>query len=424
MQESSAPPMGWNPWNAFRTEVTEARIMAVVETMKKAGLADAGYRFIDVDDGWWLRRDAQSGLVVRTTMFPSAAMPDGTTSLRPFVDRLHGMGMRAGLYTDIGRNVCSQAWDSQSPNLPEGSVAEREVGSMDHQAQDMRLIFETWNFDALKVDACGLADFGPDKPDVQHGTYRALGPYIERGQVSPEQTARVKALYASLKQQIDTVRPQRDYALAVCTWGEANVQEWGNQYGRSWRTSPDIEPTWKSMLANFDSAAAHPETAGAGHFNDPDMLEIGNGEFDADHLDAARTHLSLWAMLNAPLILGSDITHWSPALIAVAGNREVIAVDQDPLSEQAAVMRRRGDGEILVKRLQDGSRALALVNRGDAPLHLSVATSKLGLRGPVVVRNLWTHQEHAGSAKLSADLGPRQTVLFRVRNARARSSAD
>lgn len=412
--------MGWNPWNAFRTEVTEAKILAVAEALKQTGLADAGFRSIDVDDGWWLQRNAQHRIVVRTSMFPSAAMPDGSTSLRPFVDRLHSMGLLAGLYTDIGRNACSQAWDPQSPNLPQGTVAEREIGSMNHQAQDMRLIFGAWNFDALKVDACGLADFGPDKPAVKNGTYRALGPYIVRGQVSADQTAKVEALYASLEQEIDTVRPRHDYSLAICTWGEADVTRWGNRYGTSWRTSPDIEPTWKSMLANFDSAAAHPEVAGPGHFNDPDMLEIGNGEFDADHLEAARAHLSLWAMLNAPLILGSDITRWSPALVAVAGNREVIALDQDPLAKQAVVVQRTGDGEVLLKSLQDGSRAVALVNRGDAPISLSIATSQVGLHGPLIVRDLWTHQEHAAGATLSANLLPHQTVLLRIREAGAR----
>ncbi|GAA3750880.1 glycoside hydrolase family 27 protein [Terriglobus aquaticus] len=414
---TGTPPMGWNPWNAFRTEVTEAKILAVAQALKQTGLAEAGYRFIDVDDGWWLQRNAQHRLIVRTSMFPSAVMPDGTTSLRPFVDRLHSMGLLAGLYTDIGRNACSQAWDPQSPNLPQGSVAEREIGSMDHQAQDMRLIFGAWNFDAIKVDACGLADFGPDKPAVKNGTYRALGPYIVRGQVSADQTAKVEALYASLKREIDTVRPQHDTALAICTWGEADVVRWGNRYGTSWRTSPDIEPTWKSMLANFDTAAAHPELAGPGHFNDPDMLELGNGEFDADHLDAARAHLSLWAMLNAPLILGSDITRWSPALVAVAGNREVIALDQDPLARQAVVVERNGDGEVLLKSLQDGSRAVALVNRGDAPLHLSLPTSKLGLHGSLVTRDLWTHKEQPAGAAISADLLPRQTLLLRVREA-------
>jgi alpha-galactosidase len=413
-QESAPPPMGWNPWNAFRTEVTEAKIMAVAQAMLKDGLADAGYRSINVDDGWWLKRDARGRLVVRTSMFPSAALPSGGTSLRPFVDHLHSMGLRAGLYTDIGRNACSQAWDSNSPNLPVGSVAEREVGSMDHQAEDIRLMFQEWKIDYLKVDACGLADFGPTKPYVEDGTYRALGPYIVRGQVTKEQTAKVEDLYAGLYRQIEAVRPRHDYVLSICTWGEADVAHWGNRYGTTWRTSPDIEPTWNSMLTNFDSAASNASAAGSGHWNDPDMLEIGNGGFDASHLREARAHLSLWAMISAPLILGSDLTKWTPGLVQVAGNREVIAIDQDSLGKQAIILQRSGDGEILVKELKDGSRAVALVNRGDAPLHLSLPSWQLQLHGRLRSRNLWSGEESMVTDQLSATLSPHETLLLRV----------
>jgi alpha-galactosidase len=180
-EHPALPPMGWNPWNAFRTDVTEDKILSVANALIKDGLADAGYRYINVDDGWWLKRDTEGRIAVRSSMFPSAVLPRGGTSLRPFVDHLHSMGLLAGLYTDIGRNACSQAWDRTSPNLPTGSMAEREVGSMDHQAQDMRLIFGEWNFDFLKVDACGLADFGPEKPYVRGGMFRATGPFIVRG---------------------------------------------------------------------------------------------------------------------------------------------------------------------------------------------------------------------------------------------------
>lgn len=406
--------MGWNPWNAFRTEVTEAKIMGVVEALKRTGLADAGYRFIDVDDGWWLKRDAQHRLVVRTKMFPSAAMADGNTSLRPFVDRLHAMGLFAGLYTDIGRNVCSQAWDPASPNLPVGSVPNREVGSLDYTGQDMQLIFGDWGFDALKVDACGVADFGPEQAWVKSRLYRALGPYIVRGKTTPEESTRVRDLYLSLRSAIEQVRPRQDYALAVCTWGEAGVAGWGKEVGRSWRTSPDIEPTWASMLANFDTAASNPSASSLGHYNDPDMLEIGNGDFDESHMEAARTHLSLWAMLNAPLILGSDLTLWSPELIALAGNREVIALDQDPLAKQARVVERAGDGEILVKELSGGAEAVALINRGDTPLDLAVPIPVLRLPKKLMVRNLWNGME-SSSMQTSVRLAPRQTVLLRIR---------
>ncbi len=414
---ANVPPMGWNPWNAFRTEVTEAKIMAVADTLVKTGLADAGYRSINVDDGWWLKRGGDGRIVVRTSMFPSAAMPDGTTSLRPFTDRLHAMGLKAGLYTDIGRNACSQAWDAKSPNLSQGSQAEREIGSMDHQAADMAQIFGDWNFDYLKVDACGLADFTADKPYVVDGQYRATGPYIVRGHPDAVNDARVAGLYAGLRAAIDAARPKRDYVLAICTWGEAGVDDWGQSHGNLWRTSGDISARWASMLRNFDSSAAHPENAGPGHWNDPDMLEIGNGDFDAAHLTEARAHLSLWAVIGAPLILGSDVTKWPQSLIDIAGNREVIAIDQDSAGHQGVVISRTGDAEVVVKALANGDKAVALINRGAAPVTASVPLSALGFDAAsgMTLRDLWAQtarQSH--EAAISATLAPHETALLRV----------
>lgn len=408
--------MGWNPWNAFRTEVTEAKILSVADALLRDGLAESGYQFINVDDGWWLKRDVSGRIVVRTTMFPSAALPDGHTSLRPFVDHLHGLGFRAGLYTDIGRNACSQAWDRRSPNLPVGSMAEREIGSLDHQAEDMRLIFGEWAFDSLKVDACGLADFGPDQPYVKDATFRSLGPYISRRHPAESDSKRVEQLYAGLKKQIDMVRPDGNYILSVCTWGEADAQAWAQKYGNTWRTSADIQPTWESMLKNFDSAASPPEFSVPGHSSDPDMLEIGNGEFDANHLVEARAHFSLWAMLSAPLILGSDVTKWSPSLVGIAGNRDVIAVDQDSGGHQGIVIAKMDRGQVMLKNLSDGSMVVAFVNRKDQPLTLSLQTALLHLDGPLAARDLWTQEETAVGGVITAKLNAHETRLLRVRS--------
>lgn len=413
------PPMGWNPWNAFRTEVTEAKILAVAEKLKSSGLADAGYRYVNVDDGWWLKRRADGRLVVRTAMFPSAATPDGAGSLKPFADRLHALGLKAGLYTDIGRNVCSQAWDPRSPNLPTGAQAEREVGSMDHQRRDMALIFGEWGFDYIKVDACGLADYGPDSKAVRGGAYRAQAPSIVRHQPERGDAAQVERLYATLGQAIAAVRPARDHVLSICTWGEAGANDWGGRHGQMWRTSPDIHPTWQSMLASFDSAAGRALYAGPGRWNDPDMLQIGNGAFGAGHLVEARAHLSLWAILAAPLLLGTDLTRTPDSLIAIAGNRAVIAIDQDPAGNQGVTVSRAGDGQVVVKSLAArGHKAIALINRGDGPLTLTVPLRKLHLRPGVTVRDVWTDAayELAGDT-LTRRLAPRETALLRVTGA-------
>lgn len=413
---AATPTMGWNPWNAFRTEVTEAKILGVADKLVSSGLAQRGYRYVNIDDGWWLKRRADGRIEVRTSMFPSAAMPDGSTSLRPFVDRLHAAGLKAGLYTDIGRNACSQIWDTKSPNLPVGTQAEREIGSHDFQAQDMRLMFGEWNFDLVKVDACGLADYAPGKPAVASGRYRAFGPYIVRGKPAQSDSARVEQLYAGLKHAIDAVRPTGDYVLSICSWGEARVADWAKQYGNSWRTSPDIHATWKSMLHNFDSAASRPLYAGPGRWNDPDMLQVGNGEFDAQHLVQARAHMSLWAIINAPLIIGTDLTKSPQAIFDIVGNPFVIAINQDVAGHQGVTVQRDGDAQVLVKSLATrGMKAVALVNRGAAPLAISVAVARLGFaaQAGVTLRDVWSGKfRKLSGTTLTAQLEPFETVLL------------
>ena len=163
---AKTPPMGWNSWNAFRTDVDEAKVMGAAQALLDTGLARLGYRYVNLDDGWWLKRRISDGrLQVRTADFPSArvAGPE-RSSFRAYTDRLHAMGLKAGIYTDLGRNACSQAFDLNSPTLPVGTRAEREVGLYGHIDQDIRLFFKDWGFDYIKVDACGLADYAPGNP--------------------------------------------------------------------------------------------------------------------------------------------------------------------------------------------------------------------------------------------------------------------
>lgn len=412
------PPMGWNPWNAFRTEVTEAKILAVAGKMKESGLLGAGYRYVNIDDGWWLKRRADGRIEVRTSMFPSADLGDGRSSLRPFVDRIHAMGLKAGIYTEIGRNACSQAWDAKSPNLPVGSQPEREVGTYGFQEQDMRLLFGEWNFDYVKVDACGLADYAPDKPYVRNGTYRPFGPYIVRGNLERSAPGKVEALYAGLARALAEARPQGDYVLSICAWGEARVSDWAGKYGQLWRTSADIRGTWDSMLHNFDSAATRPLYAGPGRWNDPDMLKVGIGEFDGGNLVAARAHMSLWAIISAPLILGADLTRAPQAILDIMGNRDVIAINQDPSGHQGVTLAREGDTQVIVKTLsRPGAKAVALINRGGQARSVAVDVARLNLDpdARITVRDVWTGRERALDGKsISAELAPRETLLLRV----------
>ncbi|MBB6504985.1 hypothetical protein F4693_001966 [Sphingomonas endophytica] len=421
------PPMGWNPYNAFDLNYGEAELMAQAELLVASGLARLGYDHVNIDDGWWLRR-ARDTIEVRTGIYPSAALPDGTTSLRPFVDRLHTMGLKAGIYTDIGRNTCSQRWRPHTPNLPVGTVGQREVGTYGHHAQDAALLFVRWGFDFIKVDACGVGDYGPDVPEVKNGTFRAFPPLIVREQPARSNAAELARQYASFADAVRRAAQGRTPLVSICAWGQADVNDWARRYGQMSRTSFDIAPTWEAMLFNFDSAASRALFAGPGHWNDPDMLEVGNGAFDGEHLVAARAHMSLWAVLAAPLILGNDLRRMTPGIAAIIGNRDVIAVDQDAAGNQGVVISRAGAGEVLAKALSTtGHKAVALVNRGKASLTLAVDLADLGLSStaPTTLRDLWSGaSRRVSNGRISVELAPQETVLLKVEGRPAEDDVD
>ncbi|KQQ35999.1 alpha-galactosidase [Duganella sp. Leaf126] len=411
------PPMGWNSWNAFRTEVDEAKVLGAAEVLVDSGLAGLGYRYVNIDDGWWLKRRQSDGrLQIRTSIFPSAATGGAAgTSFKPFTDQLHAMGLKAGLYTDIGRNACSQAYDLQSPNLPQGTTAEREVGLDGHVEQDVALYFREWGFDYLKIDACGLADFVPGSILVQEQGYRALAPLIDRSAITRTDIGAVRSRYEAVAAALAAARPDNDYVLSICAWGMANVRAWGKQVGNLWRTSSDIVPSWTSMLHNFDSAAKRPLYAGPGHWNDPDILHIGHGEFDADHLVQARSHFTLWAMINAPLLVSYDLRNGPASLLGVLGNQALIRVNQDPAGHQAVVTYDSDDAQILVKTLGDGRRkAVALFNRSAAPVSIVLQARHLKLAddAPVLLQDLWSNRTLTFSGEQPFTLAPHETLVF------------
>lgn len=414
---AATPPMAWASWNAFGVDITEDRIMGSARALVDLGLADAGYRGVNVDDGWWHHRRLSDGrLQVRTNLFPSAAVGGAEeTSLRPFTDRIHALGLKAGIYTDIGRNACSQGWAPDNPNLPEGSVAEREVGLYGHAAQDIALYFGQWKFDYIKVDACGLSAFAASQPIVRNGTYRAFPPLVIDANVNQSQIARVRSLYGEVRDALRTVRPAGDYVLSLCLWGAANVRSWGEDVGTMWRTSNDIDPSWGRMLHNFDTVATRELYAGPGRWNDPDMLEIGNGAFDGDHLDAARTHMSLWAIMAAPLVIGTDLTKAPAAIVAILKAPEVIAVDQDAAGNQGVLAYTDSERQIIVKTLADGRKAVALFNRTAMPttVTLTAAHLKLADGAPVRLRDLWQRRDlDSMTGQRDFALRPFETILL------------
>lgn len=425
---AKTPPMGWNSWNAFRTDVNEAKVIGAAQALVDTGLAKLGYRYVNIDDGWWLKRRQSDGrLQIRTAIFPSAKTGGrNETDFRPFVDRIHAMGLKAGIYTDVGRNACSQAFDLHSPNLPEGSALEREVALHGHVEKDIRLFFREWGFDYVKIDACGIADYRPGIPLVREQSYRGFVPLIERGIPNRTDEKKVRALYEKVAEALARENPDNDYVLAITTWGEANVRSWGKNVGNLWRTSGDITPEWSRLLHNFDSAASRPLYAQPGTWNDPDMLFIGSGEFDQNHLTEAQSHFSLWAIINAPLLIGYDLRGAPKSLLDIWGNADVIAVNQDPAGNQGVIVYDSDDVQIVVKTMNDPRRkAVAIFNRGHGPVKTSLTAAhlKFAANAPIQLKNLWTKET---VAPLTGDkdftVAPRETLMFMATGTRELSN--
>lgn len=415
------PPMGWNSWNAFGSDIDEAKVMGSAEAIVRSGLAAKGYRYIDLDDGWWLKRRLPDGrIIIRTATFPSAATADGSTSFRPFTDRLHAMGLKAGIYSDIGRNSCAQLYSTTGLNQPEGTLAEREVGLYDNVDRDIALYFTEWGFDLIKVDACGIRGLTPDSDWVRSGKFRALGPWVDSESIGRTDIAKVRSLYDEVRQALERHNPDDDFVFSLCVWGAANVRAWAKDIGNMSRTSDDIAPTWGRMLHSFDSSVRRPLYAHPGSWNDPDMLFIGAGDFDQNHLVEARSHLSLWAMINAPLMIGYDLREAPQSLLEVFGNASIVALNQDPAGNQAVLAFDSNDIQILVKTLADGDKAVAIVNRTAAPLKATLTADHLKYLADadVALTDLWTGETTSFRGERDFDLGSRETLVFRAKGSR------
>lgn len=411
------PPMGWNSWNAFFTEIDEEKLMGSAQRILDSGLARKGYRYINIDDGWWLRRRTSDGrLMIRSEKFPSSLTARGDPSFRPLTDRLHAMGFKAGIYSDLGRNICSQAYSNGEAQLPEGTMAEREVGLYGHSDQDIRLFFADWGFDAIKVDGCGIRAFAADAERVRNGLYRALSPLIDQASTTRSDIPAVKALFADINRSLARHNPDGDYLLSLCIWGSADVRAWGKDVGNISRTSDDISPDWSRMLTNYDSAVRRALYAHPGSWNDPDMLFIGAGDFDERHVTEARSHFTLWAMMNAPLLIGADLRKTPQPLLDIFGNTGLIAINQDPAGNQAVIAFDSDSLQILVKTLANGDKAVALFNRGIASVDAVLTADHLKLRPdrPIVLLDLWTGATSGFTKEVKLRVEPRQTLVFRA----------
>ena len=352
---AATPPLGWNSWNGFGCDVGDALIRQTADAIVASGLRAAGYRYVTIDDCWMAaNRDTQGRLVPNPKTFPYG--------MKALADYVHGKGLKLGIYSSAGTKTCA------------GYPA-----SLGHETIDART-FASWGVDYLKYDNC----------------YAAGRPATER----------YEAMASALRA---TGRP---IVLSLCEWGENEPWTgWGGRVGASlWRDTGDIADTWASMVGILDQQVGLDRYSGPNAWNDPDMLEVGNGGMSQTEY---RAQFSLWALLNAPLIAGNDIRTMSAATRAILTNRDVLAVDQDWAGRQGHRIRKDGDTEVWAKPMSDGSVAVVLFNLATVSRQVATTTAEMGLRSRTVrVRDLWSGQTTTGPP--DTWVSPHGVTMYRV----------
>ncbi len=354
---AKTPPMGWNSWNLFAEKVDDQTVRTMADAMVSSGMKDAGYIYVNIDDTWEGTRDA-SGVLSTNHKFPD---------MKALADYVHSKGLKIGIYSGPGPRTCG------------GYPA-----SYGYEAQDAKM-YAAWGIDYLKYDWCSAGSIY--KNDALQPVYQKMG----------------QALH-------DTGRP---IVYSLCEYGMGDVEKWGPAVGGNlWRTTGDINDSWDSMIDNIHKQVKTAPYAGPGHWNDPDMLEIGNGHMSDEEY---RTHMSLWALTAAPLLAGNDIRTMSDTTKSILLNKEVIAIDQDPLGKQASPVK-NGDLETWVKPLKDGGVAVGVVNLGASPATATVKAADLGLKGsPKSARDLWKHADvKFTDGAYSAEVPSHGVLMLRV----------
>jgi alpha-galactosidase len=360
------PPMGWNSWNKFACDITEETVRKTVDAMVGSGMRDAGYQYVVIDDCWHGKRDADGFIQADARKFPSG--------IKALADYIHSKGLKFGIYSDAGRMTCG-----------------KRPGSQGHEYQDA-IQYARWGVDYLKYDWCFTGD------------------------------RNAKEAYALMADALRSTG--RDIVLSICEWGTAKPWEWAKNIGNLWRTTGDIwdsfdkkDPSrdWAyTVTAIVDLNEPLWQHAGPGHWNDPDMLEVGNGGMTTAEY---RSHFSLWAMMAAPLMAGNDVANMDEATRSILLNNEVIAIDQDRLGVQGRRVAKDGDREIWVKPLADGGKALLLFNRGEAPVRIRATAEQLGVaRGfKAKLRDLWAHKDlQRWSGAIETWVEPHGVAMYRI----------
>ena len=357
------PPMGWNSWNCWGLSVSEEKVKASTDAMVSSGLINHGWTYMNIDDGWEAAKRAANGDIMSNEKFPD---------MKRLSDYVHAKGLKIGIYSSPGRLTCGGY-----------------LGSLNHEQQDADM-YAQWGIDYLKYDWCSYGEEF-DKTDKSHAEY--MKPYI------------------TMKKAI--ALQNRDIVHSLCQYGWDNVWEWGSETGQLWRTTGDITDTWESMSGIGFNQTHNTRYAKPGNWNDPDMLVVGKlGWGPSLHPtrltpDEQYTHISLWAMLASPLLIGGDMSQMDEFTLNLLTNDEVIDVNQDPLGKQAVCVSKQNGKEVWVKEMEDGSKTVGLFNRGDdtnivdlfnwaqkesVSTTMKVNWSDLNITGKQQIRNVWTQK--------------------------------
>jgi alpha-galactosidase len=358
------PPMGWNSWNKFGCNVNEDMIKGMADAMASSGMKDAGYQYVVIDDCWQVSRDAQGYIVADSQHFPSG--------IKALADYVHSKGLKFGIYSDAGTQTCAH-----------------RPGSQGREYQDA-LKYAEWGVDYLKYDWCST------------------------GKMNAE------SAYATMRDALKTAG--RPIVFSLCEWGSHQPWLWAKDVGNLWRTTGDISDHWScasrkdctGFLEILDKQDGLETYAGPGHWNDPDMLEVGNGGMTVTEY---RSHFSFWCLLASPLIAGNDLRDMTLQIKEILTNMEVIAVNQDAAGMQGRRVKKSGETEVWSRQLRDGSRAVILFNRGASDADVSVNWEDLGYPGHLSasVRDLWKKKDLGKSTgSFSAKVASHGVAMIKV----------
>ncbi len=367
---AQAPPMGWNSWNYFADKVDDKGVRDAANQIVATGMKDAGYLYVNIDDTWEGQRDANG------VLHTNAKFPD----MKALADYVHSKGLKIGIYSSPGPKTCAGY-----------------EGSLGHEQQDAQL-YASWGIDYLKYDLCS---FIPEVMEKQAPNDH------------PAQMRLMQAAYEKMHHALQSAG--RPIVYSFCQYGFDAVWEWAPSLGGNlWRTTGDIAPDWYHIYTILSQQAGLESYSGPGHWNDPDMLEVGNGDLT---LAENRAHFSMWAMLAAPLLAGNDLPHIKPEIKAILTNRQVIAIDQDKLGTQGSRVYSDGEVEVWTRHLAGGALAVAVLNVGadrysTHPFHLSLA--RLGLHNPQHAKDLWTPAEMELTEGMPLELASHDVLLVRI----------